>query len=308
MNTLHPDLIEFYIQTRKKIRKITAYRSDDCPLRIRHDKIKNFLEEFFVPSAFTKAYVKGRSIYHNAQWHMYNDYFIMLDIKDFFPSICHNQLADKIYREMNLSGDNRISRKECKNLVSLCSISNRGLPLGFVTSPILSNIYLKEFDCIFYGKLKQLGLKNVVYTRYADDLTISFQSDSRNKVEPCFASVEEIAAALLKRYGLHLNKQKSRAYNLNISNHVKITGVNITKDANNFRHLTVGRATKNQFFWDTVNNLGRYTEQQIDHIKGMHAFILSIEKTGYESCYSEHMLQKVKELGFETLSSLIDSL
>lgn len=308
MNTLHPDLIEFYIQTKKKLRKITAYRSDDCALRIKHEKINFFLDEYFIPSAFAKAYVKGRSIYHNAQWHMYNDYFIMLDIKDFFPSICHKQLADKIYREVNLSGANRISKKECKDLVSLCSISNRGLPLGFVTSPILSNIYMKEFDCIFYGKLKQLGLKNVVYTRYADDLTISFQTDSLEKIDPNCSAVMEIVESLLKRYGLHLNKQKSRSYNLNISNHVKVTGVNITKDIKNFRYLSVGRSTKNQLFWDAVNNYGQHTEQQISHIKGMHAFILSVEKNGYETCFSEGMLQKVKDLGFDTLSELIDSL
>ncbi len=308
MNTLHPDLIEFYIQTKKKLRKITAYRSADCPLRVKHEKITEFLEELFVPSAFSKAYVKGRSIYSNAHWHMYNDYFIMLDIKDFFPSICHNQLADKIFHEINLSGLDRISKKECRDLVSLCSISNRGLPLGFVTSPILSNIYMKEFDCIFYGKLRKLGLNNIVYTRYADDLTISFRTDSSSKVDPNLVTIAEIAETLLKRYGLHLNQQKSRAYNLNISNHVKVTGVNITRDINNFRHLTVGRSTKTKLFWDAVGNYGQHTEDEISHIKGMHSFILSIEKDGYETCFSAGMMQRVKDLGFDTFSELVASL
>ncbi len=43
-------------------------------------------------------------------------------------------------------------------------------------------------------------------------------------------------------------------------------------------------------------------------IKGMQSFILSIEKEGYEKCYSEGMLKKVHYLGFDNLKSLIDSL
>jgi len=48
--------------------------------------------------------------------------------------------------------------------------------VGFITSPILSNIYMKEFDNIFYGRLKELGQSNIIYTRYADDMIISFNT------------------------------------------------------------------------------------------------------------------------------------
>ena len=151
MNAQASDVVIRYIRTKNKTRKLATYRTDDCVLRVQHQKINQFLSERFIPSIFTKGYTKGRSIYHNAYAHLYNDYFIMMDIKDFFPHICHKQLAEKIYYEINLVKPNQISRLECKNIVELCSINSRGLPLGFITSPLLSNIYLKEFDGVFYA-------------------------------------------------------------------------------------------------------------------------------------------------------------
>jgi hypothetical protein len=308
MNIQPSDIIVRYIKTKNKTRKIITYRSDDCDLRVYHQKIYDFLEEKFVPSIFTKGYVKGRSIYHNALSHMYNDYFIMLDIKDFFPHICHKQLSEKILHEINLIKPNQISKKECNDIVKFCSVSSRGIPLGFVTSPILSNIYLKEFDCIFYGKLKKLGLNNVIYTRYADDIAVSFRCEDEKKNDEIESKIINSAAAILSRYGLQLNAHKTRSYNMNISNHVKITGVNITKTDIGKRKLTVGRSIKNELFWDAINCFENRSCDQVQRIKGMQSFILSIEKCGYESCYSNAMMKRIHFLGFDTLKELIDTL
>lgn len=308
MNIQNPDIKIRYIRTKNKTRKLVTYLSDECALRVKHEKINQFIAERFIPSIFTKGYVKNRSIYHNALAHLYNDYFIMLDIKDFFPHICHKQLADKLFYEMNLISPGQISRKECNELVDLCSISSRGLPLGFITSPILSNVYMKEFDNIFYGKLKLLGLKNIIYTRYADDMTISFQYSDILPPIDTQTQIVNIAAALLSKYGLQLNYRKTRAYNLNLSNHVRVTGVNITKKPDNARKLTVGRSVKCKLYWDAIKCLETKDCDQIAHVKGMQSFILSIEKKGYEGCFSEGMLQQVQNHGFKTLKELIDSL
>lgn len=308
MNITNPDIVVRHIRTKNKTRKITTYRSNDCELRINHKKINDFLEVRFIPSVFSYGYVKRKSIFDNAISHMYNDYFIMLDIKDFFPHICHKQLSDKIYHEINLIKENQISKRECNDIVESCSISSRGLPLGFITSPLLSNIYLKEFDCIFYGKLKQLNLNNVIYTRYADDIIVSFKTDSKEKLMQIELDVLNIAKTLLSRYGLQINNKKTRSYNLNISNHVRITGINIIKASDGYRHLTVGRSIKNQLFWDAVECFETKDLEKTQTIKGMQSFILSIEKEGYESCYSRGMMEKINKLGFENLKALIDSL
>lgn len=307
MNTTNPDVVISYIKTKNKLRKIVSYSSEACSLRLYHQRINTFLEERFVPSIFSKGYVKGQSIFDNAQAHMYNDYFIMLDIKDFFQNICHKQLVDKLFYEINLLEPRQISKKECRELIKSCSMGARGIPLGFITSPILSNIYLKEFDGIFYGKLKQLGLSNIIYTRYADDLTISFQTDNARKQPDIDKAVVTIAEDILSRYGLHINKQKTRSYSMHISNHVRITGVNITKDSTR-RKLTVGRSVKNELYWNAINCLESKDEKLIQQVKGMQSFILSVEKNGYEHCYSPVMIEKIHTLGFNSLRSLIDSL
>ena len=120
MNVQHPDIKIRYIRTKNKTRKLVTYSSDDCELRVRHKRINDFIEARFIPSIFSKGYVKNRSIYHNALAHLYNDYFIMLDIKDFFPHICHKQLADKLFYEMNLLSREQISNaKMSLNYVAL---------------------------------------------------------------------------------------------------------------------------------------------------------------------------------------------
>ena len=303
------DICIYYIKTKNKTRRIVSYNSDVCELRICHQRINTFLQERFIPSIFSKGYVPGRSIYHNALSHMYNDYFIMLDIKNFFLRICHGQLAKKIYHEININDVEQISRKECNDIVELCSISSRGIPLGFITSPILSNIYLKEFDCIFYGKLKKLHLDNIIYTRYADDITVSFKYPDKDKNIELEQLIINLASNILSRYGLRLNNKKIRSYNLNVSNHVKVTGVNIVKQENtNLRKLSVGRETKNKLFWECMKCINTKDLEQIKRIKGLQSFILSIEKKDYESSYSSAMMKQIYSLGFNSLKDLIDSL
>ena len=159
MSVQHPDIIIRYIRTKNKTRKLATYRSDDCELRIKHGKINEFIAARFIPSVFSKGYVKNRSIYHNALAHLYNDYFIMLDIKDFFPHICHKQLSDKLFYELNLLSPGQISLKECKDVVAACSVSSRGLPLGFITSPLLSNVYI--FISISIQTIIQVTINNI---------------------------------------------------------------------------------------------------------------------------------------------------
>lgn len=307
MNNVHPDVVIKHIKTKNKVRKITTYISDECELKKQHRQINIFLNERFVPSKFSKGYIKGCSIYDNALSHMYNDYFIMLDIKDFFPHICHKQLADKLFHEINFLNDNQISKKECNRIVELCSMNSRGVPLGFVTSPILSNIYLKEFDCILYGKLKSLGLDNVIYTRYVDDIVISFKTDSKDCLSEIELAVISQINPLLARYGLKTNHKKTRFYNLNVSNHVRVTGVNIVKDNDGYRHLTVGRSLKNYMYWKAIECFETGNEEMMRKIKGLQSFVLSIEKEGYESCYSEGMINKINNYGFKSLKEMIDS-
>lgn len=294
-----------YIKTKNKVRKIVTY-TEDGELRRYHEKVVKYLRKYTRDSIFAKAYVPHSSIYKNAEAHMYNDVFIKMDIKNFFPSLDHKYLAERLYFEINKNTE--ISRRECYDIVRRCSVGDKGLPLGLVSSPALANLYMKEFDGLLYGSIKKLGLQNPIYTRYADDMVISFQADDdyRDKIDRIISEVQY----LLKKVHLSLNPQKTKWYTLDRSNHVRITGISITRDENNYRHISVGKKLKNRIFWDAINMYDHEIEDyaKIAHLKGLFSFVLSIEKNGIEDCYSKKMKQLIKDRGYDSLKQLIDDL
>ena len=298
-------LVVKYIKTKNKVRKIVTY-TDDNELRKYHQRVADFLAKYTKNSIFAKAYVPHSSIYKNAQAHMYNDIFIKMDIKDFFPSLNHRYLAECLYYEINKN--KAISRKECYEIVRKCSVGDKGLPLGLVSSPALANLYMNEFDGLLYGKIKQMGLQNPIYTRYADDMVISYQADDAKAEQ--IQEIKYVVQQLLKKVHLRLNEKKTRCYDLHRTNHVRITGISITKSEENYRHISSGRKAKNQMFWDAVNMYDQENKDyaKINHLKGYCSFALSIEKKGIESCYSDQMMKLLQQRGCNSLKELIEKL
>jgi hypothetical protein len=309
-----------YISTNGKKRKIVTYANEEK--RNEHIEIKKFLEENLMFSKFTKAYVPKSSIYKNARAHMYNDIFVKYDIEKFFDNINHNILVRMLHEQLNLKNDEeKYSILEISELVSSCISGKKGLPLGLVTSPILANIYLKDFDNILYGKLKTLGLENIIYTRYADDLTISFKNPENVNLEKFneeLFGIEKIIIKLLKKYKLKLNLKKKSIINLTVSNHVRITGISVTKITNGKRRLSVGKKKIHRLYDDALELFIKKQDKDyvltnedlynIFRVKGMESFILSVHKTGYNQFFSPMMQEKLLELGFNSLQELIKKL
>lgn len=298
----------FYIPKAKGYRKIVTYVSPDSELYRYHSEVSQSLAQHLQHSKFAKAYIKHRSIITNARAHLYNDIFICLDILNFFQSLNHNKLITALFHEINKTSHKQFTRVQCQELVKSCSLSQKGIAIGLKPSPALANIYLKEFDTKLYTWLKSQNLERVIYTRYADDITISFKSDNNNyriNTERIIAHVNE----LLNTFFLELNSKKTRIIDLHKSNHVRITGINLVRDENNYRHLTVGRNRKNQLFYQAIDIFNeKKCQNKIQQIKGMQSFILSIEGEEYESTYSDNMKERIRELGFDSLKALIDSL
>lgn len=304
------DLKVFYIPKRNGKRKIVTYKNHDCGLYTFHKKANQSLTKRLKQSIFAKAYIKKRSIITNAKSHMYNDIFLFVDIMDFFQSINHKKLLKILYYEINKNYIQHFTLSQCKELIESCSLSNKGLAIGLKPSPILANIYLKEFDGILYGFLKQLNLKNVIYTRYADDLVVSYKGDNTDSCKIIFDKIVD----LLAKYYLKANNDKTKIINLNISNHVKITGVNITRDIDNNRGLSVGRKLKNELYIRTIklcstsNNKTPEWYQEAQSIRGLQSFVLGVEGKEYENTYSNEMLNIIKTYGYDSLKELIDKI
>ena len=125
------------------------------------------------------GFERNRSIVSNAKAHVGRAAVLRMDVVDFFPSTS-SQRVNRYFRRIGWN------RQAARLLVRLCC-HDGGLPQGAPTSPRLSNLVNYRLDARLAGMARTLG---AVYTRYADDVTISFSEDQDAK-EGGISSQEE---------------------------------------------------------------------------------------------------------------------
>ncbi len=137
-----------------------------------------------------------RNIYSNALAHHKSEWFLAVDLKDFFHTVTTTHLRD-LFRNTFC-----FPPELAKVLVALCSYQGR-LPMGAPTSPALSNLC-----CLFFDfQLEKLAVQhNAVFTRYADDLTFSFRD------APPTGFLDEVRTVIL-RHNFVVNENKVRLQN-----------------------------------------------------------------------------------------------
>ncbi|MGR9594613.1 reverse transcriptase domain-containing protein [Bacillus thuringiensis] len=132
------------------------------------------------------------------------DSFIKLDISNFYGSIKHGILIDKLKK--------KIKKPEVLSLISKAittvtvssgdsrsnEIITEGIPQGLAISNILAHIYLKDLDLKFKNK------KNLEYVRYVDDIIILCSEKNIKKI------YEEIRYELEGIYNLNINLDKTK--------------------------------------------------------------------------------------------------
>ena len=137
----------------------------------------------------------GRSIAHNAAQHAGRAIVLRFDVVDFFPTTRAGRIERMFLR---LGWD-----AEAAALLVRVVTHRDGLPQGAPTSPRLSNLVNFGLDRDIEYRIGRLRGR---YTRYADDVTISFPEDWVGTPERAFAIVSH---AFAKRgYRMH-GKEKS---------------------------------------------------------------------------------------------------
>lgn len=129
------------------------------------------LNEFFNPLFLDRnfSYRKGMGIYDVLNYAMIQikdgyEYVLEIDIKKFFESIDHEILKKKLSQYLhNQKLEELIMSFQICDIVHDSSIKQliKGLITGSSLSPLLSNIYLNEFDNLFI---------NEKYVRYSDNI------------------------------------------------------------------------------------------------------------------------------------------
>lgn len=181
----------------KRIRKKTGGHRTICvPDPKLKEELRQSLEELEFRSRMADihgvvhGFVKGRSPVTNAACHIGRRYTISADLKDFFDSVTpdkvrHALTDEEIGKYLPDPGDGNGPR------------ALQGLP----TSPAVANLAAAPMDREIVERLvKPFG---VVYTRYADDLTISF--DDRSIKDAILAAMAEIVA----RHGFRIAPGKT---------------------------------------------------------------------------------------------------
>ncbi|MDY6391987.1 MAG: reverse transcriptase domain-containing protein, partial [Bacilli bacterium] len=162
-----------------KKRKIITYRQTRKGKMLAeiHGLVKTFFEncDDFIPVSY--AYHEGKNTLDAIKPHVLNRFFLKLDVSKFFESISLHRLSSHI---LHICGSKWATYSDIRKLLSIC-FYHKSLPIGFVSSPILSDLYMRNFDKAMIWE--QNALK-VAFSRYADDLLVSSASAlSLNKCE-----------------------------------------------------------------------------------------------------------------------------
>ncbi len=128
----------------------------------------------------------------NAKPHVGSSTLLKLDIRHFFDRITYPLVKEKVFKGERFSEQNRI-------LLSLLCIHNDSLPQGAPTSPIISNIIMRDFD---NAVGKRCSSEKINYTRYSDDMTFSGDFEPGEVI--CFVRQE------LRKMGFFLNGKKTK--------------------------------------------------------------------------------------------------
>lgn len=176
-----------------------------------------------------------------------NCFVLKCDIKKFFASIDHTVLFKILERHIHDDDMKWLIRQVLKSFHT--TQVGVGLPLGNLTSQLLVNIYMHEFD--MYMK-QELLVK--YYIRYADDFVIL--SENKKYLEKLLIKIDKFLITKLK-LNLHPDKVYIQTYD---------SGVDFLGWVHFNYHRQIRTTTKRKI----IRNLKRYpTRETINSYRGL---------------------------------------
>ncbi len=263
---VHP----FDMKKSRRTREFVSYADEDRggALRNLHAKLLQKMEP--LPSSpLSYAYKKGLNTKSALLAHAGSVLFIKLDIHQFFDSITEEAFTSSIdLRSFPL-------RKEELS----CCFHKGHLPLGFVTSPKLSDVFMKPFDEAVEEYLSKHP--QFKFCRYCDDMLLS-------SVEEDFTALRDFAQFIktaLMKVGLTLNERKTIEFSLcgdkPKNSAVHFLGLNLVKDGKEYRvTLSKGVILKNI---DLFRKAQKTEEQAKEAEKRLKAFVAKVRGTPHTS-------------------------
>ncbi len=183
-------------------------------MRIIHQRFYEWIRSLKVNSPFAVGSIPGESPLTNVQRHLANRFFYLTDISKAYKNVDAGRMA------LALCSAAKMDSQEQEALAFLkkyCFLPGGGLITGAPASPDLFNLYAALFIDVEMAKICEYGglmpssyyrpLKNLVYTRYLDDLTISSK-------EPIPSDIRKLVRSIIEDAGFKINHRKSAVLDL----------------------------------------------------------------------------------------------
>ena len=274
-------------------RKITAPINE--LLKIQRDLVDVFRDDLKVlEHNSAHAYTKNRSIVTNAEVHKNNFNFVNIDLSNFFPSITKEVLISVLERLDGTADlmETLTLNEELMDDVFNIILYNGALPQGSATSPFFSNLIMIPFDYYMEELIKERR-RDIVYTRYADDMTFS----SKLKVQANYMldfinSVKETAYPDIDFITVHPDKTRTTTN----KGKNRVTGIKINADNN----LSIGWREKQTLKSNMVSliiaklNKEPVDQEQVQQTVGMFSYLQSVEP-GYAKYLLRNWSLKFKQ-------------
>ncbi len=264
---------EFYINKRNGGKRLIISPDEETKEKQR-EILKELYKIYYPFSDFYYAFggLLFKNIKQLADKHVGKSIVVRLDINDFFDNIDRDILLtelDKDFKKKKVKNSNALLNK----IEKYCFYRDK-IPQGAITSPFLSNIYLKSFDRVV-SVIARLG--HYSYSRYFDDLTFSFNSkeiimdalEDKNTTKPLqIIHIIKIVQSYLEKIKLELNYDKTKIMKKNKRQSVCNLTVNEKVNINRkyYRWL---RAIKHHFDTGKETTIGK--EQYLGHLAFVHS-------------------------------------
>ncbi|NIG34858.1 reverse transcriptase [Pantoea sp. ICBG 828] len=186
-----------------------------------NDRITKFVLAKSPINSSACGFVQGKSYYDFLRPHIQGYYFLRLDIKNFFHSISALEVKSLLAQHFNNEkGGNKYSALDIAYMAVTHKVSDtyldkdfRGkevLPIGFSSSPVISNIIFRKVDILIQKLCEDKG---IIYSRYADDMFFS----SGNSKYLHSEQFEKDISIFVSTLSLKLKKSKRKATENTIS-------------------------------------------------------------------------------------------
>lgn len=199
---------------------------------------ENDFKALYHTAAF--AYIKGRSTTDALKVHQKNNsnWYLKTDLSNFFGSTTLEftmRMLSMIYPfcEVVKYED---GEKALRDAISLCFLDG-GLPQGTPISPLLTNVIMIPIDHEISRRLRASETNDFVYTRYADDATVS------SKKGFLFMGVIEMMNDIFKKFDAPYTIKKEKTHYGSRAGRNWCLGLMINKD----NKITVGHENKKVF-------------------------------------------------------------